>query len=116
MSSLPNTAPSTSSAIMPDSEDRDLLASLNAEECLTEGEPEQYQFQGLVIHADLAETWKKFVKERDDGFYFLITYHGASEAGDPCHQVYGKHMHILLIFPNAKMYNSQSPPSKTTRF
>jgi hypothetical protein len=59
MSFLLNTAPSTSSAIMHDSEDRDLLASLNAEECLIEGEPEQYQ--GLVVHADLAEIWKKFV-------------------------------------------------------
>lgn len=113
MSFLLNTAPSTSSAIMHDSEDRDLLASLNAEECLTEGEPEQYQ--GLVVHADLAEIWKKFVKEREDGFYFLTTYHGASEVGDPCHQVCGKHMHILLIFPNAKMYNSTSIHNRLAR-
>jgi hypothetical protein len=100
---------------MHDSEDQALLDSLSAETLLSEGEPTQYQFHGLVVHADLANTWKKFVKEHEDGYYFITTYHGAAELGEPCHQVYGKHMHILFILPNAKMYNSSSIHNRFVR-
>ncbi|CAB4028943.1 Hypothetical predicted protein [Paramuricea clavata] len=104
-----------SSLALPDSEDQALLASLNAEKALSDGEPDQYNLQGLVVHADLADTWKKWVKEGEDGYYYITTYHGASEAGDPCHEVYGKHMHIMLFFPNSKMFNSTAIHNRLQR-
>jgi hypothetical protein len=115
MSSLLNTSVPKVDENMPDSEDAELLASLNAEVELSDGEADHYNIQGLVIHADLAETFKTWVKVKEDGYFFLTSYHGSAESGDPCHQVYGKHMHVIMFFPNSRMWNSTSIHNRLVR-